>query len=253
MKEIALSINDLSFRFKEGRFAINDMNLKIENGEKVSIIGPNGSGKTTLLKLILGTLEPLKGSVSLYGREIKKMSRREIAKSVSYVPQFIYPMFEMIVLDFVMLGAYVREEEEECLKDEAWMWLKKLGLSQMAERNLFNLSAGELQKAVIAQSLLQGAKTILLDEPTAHLDLRWQKEIMELIQEISREKNMTVVAVLHDVNAAFRDFERIICIKQGRIACQEKPDGDQIIKSLEEIYEIKLKAFKKNGEILISF
>lgn len=242
----ALKATDLHFsygprRHRDAAEAVSGVTLSVERGEFVSLIGPNGSGKTTLLRLLSGALRPQSGRVEIFGRDAARMSRRDIARTVAVVPQDTSVTFAFTVEDIVLmgrfphLGAYGFEGEHDfAVAREA---LAATGTLPFAERYIQDLSGGERQRVIVARALAQEADILLLDEPTAFLDIRHQVEITRLVKRLRDEKNLTVVAASHDLNLAAAFSERLVLLKDGKVFADGAP-GDVIRKDvLESAYE----------------
>lgn len=235
-----LQINDLTCGYESG-FAIENIDLNVKDGEIVGIIGPNGSGKTTLLRAITRALRPRNGKILLEGKDIWQMKIKELARKVAVVSQSPQTGF-MTVEEFVLLGRipyYERFQFLETRKD------RKIACEAMALTDSLNLkdkfmeeiSGGERQLALIARALTQEPRLLLLDEPTAHLDITHQVGILDLIRRLNREFGLTVVMVLHDLNLAGEYCHRLVLINNGKIhkvGCPEEVIDYRII---EDVYK----------------
>jgi iron complex transport system ATP-binding protein len=223
-----LCLKEVSFSYLNG-FSLQHIDLKVEKGEKVALIGPNGSGKTTLIKLAAGVLPLGHGEVLLDGAGLKTLSRREIARRIAVVPQYFNMPFAFSVAEVVMLGrtpfikALSGETEEDHRVVRCAMEL--VGIEQFANRTFNELSGGERQKAILAIALAQEPELLLLDEPTAHLDVNHQVEILELVKGLNREQGVTVVGAIHDLNLAALYFDRLVLLKEGIIFAEGSPSA----------------------------
>lgn len=221
-----LSARNLSFAYADHP-TLWDINLALECGAHRALIGPNGSGKTTLLKLLTGILTPRQGAVQYQGGDLRGMTRREIAKKIALVPQELNVAFGFTVRQMVMLGRtpHVRAFAGPTAQDgqvvEAVMELTEI--TPFAERVVTELSGGEQQRVVIAMALAQEPQVLLLDEPTVHLDINHQVEILELVHRLNREKGLTVLATMHDLNLAALYFDDLVMLERGRIIASGKP------------------------------
>lgn len=233
-----LQIRKVSFSYTDG-LVLHDINLSIEAGETVGLLGPNGSGKTTLLKLASGVLRPTQGEILLEGLSLNRLSRRKIAQRVAVVPQQFYIPFAFTVGEIVLLGrtpfikAFSGEKERD--RQVARRIMELTGISQLERRAFNELSGGERQKAILALALAQEPKLLLLDEPTAHLDINHQIEILELVNGLNREQGVTVVAAMHDLNLAALYFDRLVLLKEGAIFADGPPSDvltEDIIKEV---------------------
>jgi iron complex transport system ATP-binding protein len=224
---IGLEINRLDFSYFD-RLVLEDINLSVKAGEMVGLLGPNGSGKSTLLKLASGIPKPKRGEVRLDGNPISDLSRRSIASNVAVVPQRFHMPFAFTVSEVVMLGrtpffrALADESEDDRqMVDSA---LELVGIGELAERRFDELSGGERQKVILAMALAQQPRLLLLDEPTVHLDIAHQMEIVELVRGLNMEQGLTVIAAMHDLNLAALYFDRLIMLKEGKLWADGKPE-----------------------------
>jgi iron complex transport system ATP-binding protein len=200
---------------------VHDISLSIDRGSVVSVLGPNGSGKTTLLKLLAGVLRPSNGVVRLDGADIAAMSRAAIARRIAVVPQETHPAFEYTVLEMVLMGRYphlrpfqLEGPDDIRLAREA---LASTGTAALESRDFDTLSGGEKQRVVIAVALAQASDILLLDEPTASLDLAYQLEIAALVRRLNRERGVTLVLSTHDLNLAAAVSDRVMLLAGGRV------------------------------------
>jgi iron complex transport system ATP-binding protein len=217
-----LSADNIRFAYRGGtRGAVLDgVSLSIARGTIVGILGPNGSGKTTLLKLLAGVLRPDAGGVRLEGVEIGAMPRAAVARRIAIVPQETHPAFEYTVIEMVLMGRYphlgafaIEGPDDMRLAREA---LAATGTSGLESRNFDTLSGGEKQRVVIAAALAQAADVLLLDEPTASLDLAYQLEIAALVMRLHRDRGGTVVLSTHDLNLAAALCDTVVMMREGR-------------------------------------
>ncbi|AAL80626.1 ABC transporter ATP-binding protein [Pyrococcus furiosus DSM 3638] len=209
-------------------------------GEIIAIIGPNGAGKSTLLKCIAGILKP-RGIIEYNGIDLTKLKPKERAKIVGYVPQSSYPEFAFTVEEFVELGTYAGKGDV----DEA---IRRVGLWEKRKEFITNLSGGEYQLTLIARALAQGGDIMLLDEPTSHLDINHTREIMEILQELKKEK--LIIAVFHDLNLAINYADEIIVLKNGETAWKGKSKeiSEEVI---EATYGIKPRIVREDGIVAV--
>ncbi|MEM2070750.1 MAG: ABC transporter ATP-binding protein [Archaeoglobaceae archaeon] len=221
----------------KSREILKDVTLKLENGEILAVLGPNGSGKSTLLRTIFGILKPMEGVVLYDG---KSMDLDEIAKIAAYLPQEV-PETKLRVIDVVLLGRtpHLSGIKKATRKDLyiALKALKAVNLENFAERVFNELSGGEKQKVMLARLFAQEPKIMLLDEPTAHLDLSAQIEIMRLVKSKVVEGSSAIVA-LHDINLAATFADKIVMLKNGVIHYEGRADEVLTPESIREIYGI---------------
>lgn len=213
---------DLSAGYN-GRTVVESFRLSVGAGEWVGIIGPNGAGKSTLLRVIAG-VQPASGSVRIGGAIVGSLSRREMARLVAVVPQSPLIPPAMSVLDYVLLGRnpHIRYWGSESKHDVALVRsvLVDLDLAGFEGRMMASLSGGERQRAVLGRALAQQAKVLLLDEPTAALDLGHQQQVLELVDRLRRERGLTVISALHDLTLAGLYAERLVVLVAGRIMAE---------------------------------
>lgn len=223
-----LLMKEVAFSYLNG-FSLRHIDLKVKKGEKVALIGPNGSGKTTLIKLAAGVLPPGHGEVLLDGADLKTLSRREIAQRIAVVPQYFNMPFAFSVEEVVMLGRtpFIKALSGETEEDHSVVRcaMELVGIEQFTNRTFNELSGGERQKAILAMALAQEPKLLLLDEPTAHLDVNHQVEILELVKGLNREQGVTVVGAMHDLNLAALYFDRLVLLKEGSIFADGSPSA----------------------------
>jgi len=223
---INLQIHEVDFSYLDG-LVLHNVNLSIGAGEMVGLIGPNGSGKTTLIKLASGVLKPRRGEIKLDGSNLAHLSRKSVARSVAVVPQQFHIPFAFTVAEVVLLGRtpFVRPFAEESAADKLAVAnaIELVNISKLAQRCFDELSGGERQKVILAMALAQQPKLLLLDEPTVHLDITYQIEFLELVRHLNKEKGITVIAALHDLNLASLYFDRLILLKKGEISTEGTP------------------------------
>lgn len=213
-----IKAENISFSYN-GREVLKNISLEVKEGEIVSLLGMNGSGKTTLLKIVSGVLKPATGNVYIDNKEIRELSRRELAKYVAYMQQKVDGITSTTVFEAILLGRkpHITFEASRRDLDIVESILDTLGLSHLAFRNTLQLSGGELQKVFIGMALAQEPKVLLLDEPINHLDIKNQIEIMTLIKDITKKMNLTTILVLHDIGMALRFSDKFLFLKDGGI------------------------------------
>lgn len=204
--------------------ALNRVGLEVGEGEFVGLAGPNGSGKTTLIRVLSGVIEPSAGEVTLDGRNVRQIPARELARSVAVISQQAGSTFDFSVLETVLMGRYAHlaRLRFETARDYevARRCLEQTGMLHLAGRRIAQLSGGERQRTFIARALAQEARFLLLDEPTAHLDLRHQVELMNLAAELNRKEGLGILVALHDVNLAARYCQRLLLLHEGAAVAQ---------------------------------
>lgn len=215
---VTLKIDNIKFSYP-GVPVLEDISLKVMPGEILAIVGKNGAGKSTLLKCMNKILEPQNGKVFFGDLELKKMKAKEIAKSMAYLSQKTSHAFPVTVFDTVLLGRYPHRswagdhEDERCVSKA----LEMLGLESLALRFFNELSGGQQQQVLIARAIVQEASILLLDEPTSGLDIKHQLEVMETVRNLVRDKAVTSVITIHDLNLASRYADRVVMLNNGLI------------------------------------
>ncbi|VBB45303.1 ABC-type cobalamin/Fe3+-siderophore transport system, ATPase component [uncultured Desulfatiglans sp.] len=218
--EPILTLETVSYRY-EDTWAIQGIRLEIGARELVGILGPNGSGKSTLLKIMGGLLKPESGSVLYAGRPVAALKRRELAQKIAFVAQEHSFRFSFSVLEVVLMGRspHLKRLQFESERDLeiALQALRTVDAERLATRSIHELSGGEKQRVLIARALAQDPEIILLDEPTAFLDIKYKMEIFELISSLVRDKHVSVVAVTHDIDLAALYCNRLVILENGRL------------------------------------
>jgi iron complex transport system ATP-binding protein len=238
-----IEVQSVSFRYHED-WVLRDLSFRIEKGEFVGVIGPNGSGKTTLLKILYRLLSPQSGEIRLDGVSLKKMPRTDIAKKVAVVAQETQLLFPFRVMEVVLTGRspHLGHQMFESRKDievakKAMAWTDVL---PFAERPIDELSGGERKRVFIARALAQEPRIILLDEPTASLDIHHQIDFLDLILTLNREKNLTIVMASHDMNLAAEFCDRLILLKNGKVFMIGAPGEVITRENIENVYGCKV-------------
>ncbi len=243
-----ISIMGVSFTY-DGVEALSGVSLEVGGGEVLSLVGPNGSGKSTLLKCMCSVLKPKLGAVLVDGAPLSAMSRREVAKRFSYMPQHVEGGLSFTVFEAVLAGRtpHLSWEPSDEDYEAAWAALKSLSLEGLASRRLEELSGGERQLVLIAQAMAQGAKALLLDEPTAHLDLKNQLEVLSVIKKAALDRGVAVVMAMHDLNLAARFSDKMALMKRGRIVALGRVREVLRPELLEDVYRVKMSLREVEG------
>lgn len=214
-----LQFDNVGFNYQRDKEFVHNLTFSIGNNEFIGLLGANGSGKSTILRLASGILRPSTGSVKLWGEPLQSYRNGDRAKLLCYLPQLLDMPIPFRVRELVAMGLYPYEIIPDVTVDEA---LEIVGLVEKSESYIKNLSGGEKRRAFIAMTLLQGAGLLLLDEPLANLDIKYQVEIMRLLKGLKEKKNISIMMALHDINMALR-FEKIMLIKNGKILGMGNP------------------------------
>ena len=216
----SISINNLTFGYNK-RVIFNDLSLSFQQGDFCSILGPNGSGKTTLLKCIVGLLQPSGGSIQLYGKPISEYKMMDLARKIAYVPQYQDIVFDITVYDYVMLGRnpYQTPWQMQRVEDKeiAEEMLQKCNVWHYRDTLIQSLSGGERQRVMIARAMAQQTGILLLDEPLSNIDVTHKFEIMDILQELNAEQQVTVLIILHDLPIAKAYSKQVLLLKEGKM------------------------------------
>jgi iron complex transport system ATP-binding protein len=223
---MSLATRDVSFAYPAGpgsgrSFSLHHVDMDVPSGSITGLLGPNGCGKTTLLKLLSGVLRPTSGVVELNGRALSTMARRQVARHLAVVPQETHPAFEYSALEIVLMGRHphLRAMQLEGPTDIAIALeaMTATSTAHLASRLYASLSGGEKQRVVIASALAQAPEVLLLDEPTASLDLGHQLEVASLLTRLNRERGVTMVLATHDLNLAASLCDALVLVRDGRV------------------------------------
>lgn len=235
-----LSIKDLCFGYN-GSLALEDIALDVSEGQIVSLVGPNGAGKSTLLKCIDRILKPNRGSVLVDGRDLARMSGKEISRSMGYVPQSTAEVFPYTVFDIVMMGRRPHIGWRVTQRDISVVaeTLRFMGIERFSSRYFDELSGGEKQKIAMARALAQEPKILLLDEPTSNLDILHQLELMKTIERLVRERGISAVMAMHDLNLASRFSHRVVMLKDRMIHEIGPPKEVLTQKNINFVYGVR--------------
>lgn len=248
-----ISIENTTFSYGLGEENLLDgINLNIEKGKFIGILGPNGCGKSTLLKVILKYLNPKEGIIKIENKELKEYTQSELAEILSFVPQKSSLTMPLTVEDVVYMGrvpymknkwtGFDREDREKVEKI-----MQMLKIDKFKNRVIFSLSGGEFQRVLLARALVQNTNIMLLDEPTSALDMNYALEIMKLTSYFVQNESLTAVMVLHDLNLASMYCDSIILLKNGKIAYEGTPKELFRPEILEEIYGFNCEVIENNG------
>ncbi len=236
-----LTASSLSFAYRD-RPVLDQVSLSVERGDLVGILGPNGSGKTTLLKTLAGTLSPNAGEVMFDGRPLARWARRETARRLAYVPQETHAPFDFTVLDIVLMGRYPHLGTF-ALEGPADLAIARASLeatdtASFEERLFSTLSGGEKQRVVIASALAQEPELLLLDEPTASLDIGHQLDVQDLLLRLNRDRGMTMVLSTHDLNFAAALCRSLVLLRNGQVLAQGPTEAVLTSAAVQTLYGV---------------
>lgn len=235
-------IKNLNFTYPGNGFSLKNINLEIKKGESIGFIGPNAAGKTTLLKILCGIIEDFSGEILIENQNIKKLSIKERARKISYVPQIFDGIFDFTVEEIIYMGRRpfsnsigVFNENDKFVVDDI---LKKFNLIKKKNKKFFMLSGGEKKIALIIRAICQDTDILIFDEPLAYLDLHHQIEFVKIINELNN-KQKTILLVSHDINFAAEICQKIILLNNGKIIKYGRPEEILNKKLIKSIYNIK--------------
>jgi len=235
-----LKINHLSGGYHKEAI-VKDLSLEIKKGDFLGIIGPNGSGKTTLLRLLSRILHPQKGNVVLEGEEIASMELKKFCQRVAFVQQDTAINFPFTVSEIVLMGRipHLKRLQAESKKDRqiAQNALVSTDTTNLAQKRIDELSSGERQRVIIAKALTQEPILLFLDEPTSHLDIGHQIQVLDLLKKLNRQSNLTIVMVLHDLNLASEYCNRIMLLNEGEVFKEGVPEEVLTYQNIEAVYK----------------
>jgi ABC-type Mn2+/Zn2+ transport system ATPase subunit len=243
---------------KSNRVLLDNINLRVSRNEFVGIIGPNGAGKTSLMNVIAG-FERFHGELRIFDRRESWTRSRETRLRIGYVPQLFEmdPTFPILALEAVMIGICGRvglfRSPGKAERNKAIELMKMMRMNHLAQSPLGHLSGGERQKISLARALMQEPQILLLDEPTANLDIAVQKEVLNLIGEIHRSESLAVLFVTHDFNMLPDAIQRAILLNRGRIVFDGAVADALAGATLSRLFEYPLETFERNGRRFVSF
>jgi len=243
-----LELRHVGCRYDD-RFVLKDINVRIEHGDLVGVIGPNGSGKTTLIRAVTRAIKPAEGEVLLKGKPLGMFSFKELAQQVAVVGRLYDLDVQMRVEDLVLLGRIphrrgLRLMERRSDMDIARTAMDVTGTLRLKNRLVDSLSSGERQLAFIARALAQEPELLLLDEPTSHLDISHQARVLDLVRKLNRDKGLTVLVVLHDLNLASQYCDRLFLLSDGVLRKDGTPNEVLTYQTIEEVYDTTVVVMK---------
>ncbi len=252
---IAYEIESVRFRYHEGSsdgadWILDDVGFQIKTGEVLGIVGPNGSGKTSLLKILANVLSPEQGTLRLFGDDLATLTQQDVARLVAHVPQDTHLSFPFTVAETVVMGRFAQQRQTFWSGGFGWenemdiavaaQAMATVDIAHLATRLVPDLSGGERQRTVIARALAQSPMVLLLDEPTAFLDLQHQIDICRVIRRLKDERGLTIVLVSHDLNLVSQHCDRILLLDHGQVVRLGCPEEVIEPGALESVYRCRV-------------
>lgn len=251
----AYEVEGLTFSYSGSGSAVvswtlDGLSFAVGSGEIVGIIGPNGSGKTSLLKLLVKVLRPQAGAIRLFGQRLDELTQSSMARLAAFVPQDTHQIFPFTIAETVLMGRFPHRRRHGPVWGPGWegpedfaiarQAMQDMDIVHVADRLISEVSGGERQRAVIARALTQEPRVLLLDEPTAHLDLNHQLDICGILLRLKHHRGLSVVLVSHDLNLASQYCDRLLLLQEGRIFRSGGPSDVIQPDVLEAVYHCKV-------------
>ena len=247
---MTIDLQNIEFAYDQTP-VLRQISGRIEQGDFMSLVGPNGSGKSTLIKCLNGILRIQKGNILLNGRDLAEFNPNQLARKMAYVPQTEQKAVPMNVFDAVLIGRkpYIRWKPVKNDLDVTAAILEKLNLESVAMKEVHKLSGGQQQRVFIARALAQEPEVLLLDEPTANLDLKHQVDVLELLRSLTKQ-GITVIMAMHDINLASIYCRQVMMMKEGELFAS---GGREIFtkENVEKLYGVKVQTIHENGTVFI--
>ncbi len=250
---MTLKISSLEVGYGK-RQVVKGANLTVEKGELVGLLGSNGSGKSTLIKTIAGINSQTKGTITWNGdTDLTGLARKDLAKIVAYVPQSIGLSFGLDIREAVLLGRTpyfgTRPRDEDWAHVDAAM--QRMGLDELGDRAVTELSGGQGQRVLIARALAQDPKILLLDEPTSALDIRYQWQTLEVARDVTRKNNVAAVIAIHDLNQAARFTDRVVFLQDGVVIAEGRPADVYSPDLIKRVYGVDVELSVHKGFVQV--
>jgi len=232
----------------DGAHILRGVSTSLKPGELVGLIGPNGAGKTTLLKVLGGLLQPTGGEVRLLGEPLARYQPRQVARLIAHVPQSTLTDFAFTVREVVLMGRSPHlgrfQIEQTADREISQRAMERLHVEGLADRLITTLSGGERQRVFIARALAQQPRVLLLDEPTANLDVRHQLDVLELVADLARAENLGVIAALHDLDLAAHYCDRLVLMEAGRVLADSAPEHVLTPQNVAAAFEVDAQVYR---------
>ena len=252
----AISAQDLTYEI-EGSTLLDGVNLNADRGQLVGLIGPNGAGKSTLLRTISGILRYRRGAVLLEGEDLRSLSPKDVAATLALVPQIAPYTYGFTSLELVLMGRYphlgrfqIEGREDDRIARDA---MRLTETEQFADRTLDTLSGGERQRVFVARALAQQPRILLMDEPTANLDVLHQLKVLDLVRRLVAD-GLTAVAAIHDLNMAARYCDKLVMLNKGHVLAEGSPDEVLTPETIESVFGVHSAVYRDpiTGALAIS-
>ncbi len=246
--KMELKINGVGFSYPS-KDVLNNITTDLDGPQLVAILGPNGVGKSTLIHCIDRILKPTEGHVLIDGKDTYDYPMKEMAKKVGYVPCASSDVFPMSVVDAVLLGRHPHSNWKSTRDDVKLVFsiLKRLGIEDLAKNQFNELSAGQHQKVMLARGLVQEPEILLLDEPTANLDVKHQLGVTRLLRDIAHDDGVLIVMICHDLNIAAKYADSIIMMRDGTIFAAGNPEEVMIEENIRSVYDVECRIIEDQG------
>ncbi len=244
-----ITINDLEFSYSKDALILKDITIDISNPQLISIIGPNGVGKSTLIHCINRILSPTKGTVIVDGQAVEEYNIKDLAKKIGYVPYTSTDTFPMSVVDTILMGRNPHRKWKSLHQDllVAKKVMEMMDITHLAMRPFNELSAGQHQRVMLARGLAQEPEILLLDEPTANLDIRHQMDVIRLLKQLAVRNGLMVIMISHDLNIAAKYSDNIIMMSKGQIYAVGKPIDVITAENVKKVYDVDSEVIVSDG------
>ena len=245
-----MEIKELSFSYKNHP-VLRDISFTAQYGQVLSVLGPNGVGKSTLFRCMLGLVQPQKGEILIGGDPIRDMSARELAHRIAYIPQSHSPSFNFSMFDMVLMGTtaqlsnFASPDKKQVEQVERTM--ERLGILHLKNRGYANVSGGERQMALIARALVQNAKILVMDEPSASLDYGNRIRVMQTVRDLAAE-GYAVIQSTHDPDQAYRYSDKVLALYQGRVLAWGDPKDTVCDEVISRLYGVDVEVCSMRGD-----
>lgn len=246
---VHVDVDNLSYSYSKDAIILNDVNFSINNPQLISIVGPNGVGKSTLIHCINRILKPTHGTVLIDDKDVSEYNPKELARKVGYVPCTSGDSFPMTVVDTILMGRNPHHKwkslhDDMIVVEEA---MDMMDIKPLAMRKFNELSAGQHQRVMLARGLAQEPEILLLDEPTANLDVRHQMDVVRLLKQLSVKKGFIVIMISHDLNIAARYSDNMIMMLHGGVYAVGRPIDIMTPENIKTVYDIDAEIINRDG------